>query len=88
MIPRLTETNIKTKPGGGKAIILLGARQTGKTTLLNRISENLSEVLWLNANEPNVTALFYAPSSTRFKAWFAGYKTVLLMKPSALRTSG
>ena len=88
MIPRLTETNIKTKLGGGKAIILLGARQTGKTTLLNKISENLSEVLWLNADEPDVAALFDAPSSTRFKAWFAGYKTVIIDEAQRIENIG
>lgn len=88
MILRLTEQNILNKLGGGKAIILFGARQTGKTTLFRKISENLPDVLWLNADEPDVAALFEAPSSTRFKAWFAPYKTVIIDEAQRIENIG
>ena len=35
MIERILAKNIKSKLKKGKAIIIIGARQTGKTTLLN-----------------------------------------------------
>ena len=39
----------------GKAIILLGARQVGKTTLLKQIiQEQRTEVQYLNCDEPQV----------------------------------
>lgn len=78
MIERLAEKLITEKINSGKAIILLGARQTGKTTLLKKISDNLPDVLWLNADEPDIAALFDSPSSTRFKAVFGGHKTVII----------
>ncbi len=41
----------------GKAIILLGARQVGKTTLLKKIiKEQQAEVLYLNCDEPQTVA--------------------------------
>ena len=35
MIPRILEKTIKSKILQGKAIVILGPRQTGKTNLLN-----------------------------------------------------
>ena len=37
MFDRTIENTIKEKINGGKAIVVVGARQVGKTTLLNEI---------------------------------------------------
>ena len=41
-IPRLLEAKIKHALGRGKSVLLLGARQTGKTTLTGRFDADLS----------------------------------------------
>jgi predicted AAA+ superfamily ATPase len=53
MIERLLESNINSKISTGKAIIIIGARQTGKTSFVEKkFSSN--DVLWLDADEPDV----------------------------------
>jgi predicted AAA+ superfamily ATPase len=37
MFERTLENTIREKINGGKAIVIVGARQVGKTTLLNEI---------------------------------------------------
>lgn len=71
MITRNLEVEIEKKLFGGKAIIIMGARQTGKTTLLKKITKNQEDVLWLNADEVDTIALFENVSSIRLKAIFA-----------------
>ena len=78
MIKRVLEDRIYDKLFDGKAIILLGARQCGKTTLLKKIVRNKSDVLWLNADETDTIALFEHTSSSRLKAIFAGKKIVVI----------
>ena len=58
MIQRLLEKKIVDLLNKGKAIILVGARQVGKTTLLNMIFGNNSDVLWLSGDSPDILALF------------------------------
>lgn len=43
MITRTLETLIRERMGKGKAIIVFGARQVGKTTLLRQIAERLKQ---------------------------------------------
>ena len=50
MIKRKIEDKIKAKVGKGKAIIIYGARQVGKTTLLRQIFGKTPNVLWLNGD--------------------------------------
>ena len=59
MYERVLQKNILERCFRGKAIILLGARQVGKTTLLKSIVKDIqSQVLFLNCDEPQiVTAL-------------------------------
>ncbi|NOY95759.1 MAG: ATP-binding protein, partial [Chlorobi bacterium] len=78
MITRKLEKEIEKKLFNGKAIIVLGARQTGKTTLLKKIVSQKNDVLWLNADEADTIALFENSSSTRLKAIFAGKKIVVI----------
>lgn len=78
MIQRFTESLITDKLFKGKAIILVGARQVGKTTLLRKIVGNRTDVLWLNGDEPDVQQLFSELSSTRMKA-IIGQKKMLVV---------
>ncbi len=78
MILRLLENKIEEKLFDGKVIIVLGARQCGKTTLLKKIIRNKHDVLWLNADEADTIALFENVSSSRLKAIFSGKKIVVI----------
>jgi hypothetical protein len=51
MITRLLEQRLYDKCFKGKAILLIGPRQTGKTTLLKAIFEKVPLVCWLNGDE-------------------------------------
>ena len=57
MIVRHLQKSIEDKLFKGKVITLLGARQTGKTTLLRFISKNHSKMIWLNADEYDIQEL-------------------------------
>lgn len=78
MIERAIESVIREKLGTGKAIILFGARQTGKTTLAKSLFPESSVTLWLNGDELDVQRLFENISATRLKAILAG-KTNLVI---------
>ena len=52
---RIIETLITRWLFKGKALIIIDARQVGKTTLLTSISNKLGNTLWLNADENNTS---------------------------------
>lgn len=79
MIKRALSENLKNDLGKGKAIILMGARQVGKTTLLRELCEGLySETLWLNGDDADTRSLFENPSSTQLGAIIGNKKIVVI----------
>lgn len=78
MIQRELASLIKEKLASGKAIIIIGARQVGKTTLLQMLFANNDQVVWLNGDELDVQQLFANLSSTRFEAFLGNKKIVLI----------
>ena len=78
MIERILEKQILAKINTNKAIILLGSRQVGKTTLLKSLFENSSETIWLNADEPDIQAIFANISSKRFEAIIVNKKMIII----------
>ncbi|MBQ8992480.1 ATP-binding protein [Candidatus Saccharibacteria bacterium] len=50
MIKREIESQIKEHLNSGKTIIIYGARQVGKTTLLHQLFDKSKNVLWLNGD--------------------------------------
>jgi predicted AAA+ superfamily ATPase len=88
VINRSLKDIISRKLGKGKAIIITGARQTGKTTLLKLMFSGMPDSLWLNADEPDIRALFEEPSSTRFKALFGGKSMVIVDEAQRIRNIG
>ena len=88
MIKRKLENIIEQKLFSGKAIIVLGARQTGKTTLLKKVVNEKKDVLWLDADEADTIALFENASSSRFKAVFARKKIIVIDEAQRIENIG
>jgi predicted AAA+ superfamily ATPase len=78
MIRRTIQDHIEKRLGSHKAIIIMGARQTGKTTLAEEMFGNQEDCLWLNGDEPDIRALFGNITSTRLKA-VIGKKTRIVI---------
>jgi predicted AAA+ superfamily ATPase len=78
MIHRQLSQALQARLGAGKAIILMGARQTGKTTLLQTLFAGQPETLWLSGDEPDVRALFENLSATRMKAILGGKSCLVI----------
>jgi predicted AAA+ superfamily ATPase len=78
MIERILEKQILAKINTKKAIILLGPRQVGKTTLLKSLFEHSTEIIWLNADEPDIQAIFANISSKRFEAIIGNKKMIII----------
>lgn len=78
MINRISTDLIKSKLFTGKAIIILGARQTGKTTLLNQLFKDTPDTVWLSGDDPDVQNVFEKITSSRLKTLFAGKKLIII----------
>ena len=78
MIKRSIESEIQREIGKGKAIIILGARQVGKTTLLRNMFKEQEKILFLNGDESDVRAMFENPTSTALKAITGNREIVIL----------
>ncbi len=78
MITRTIISNIKQEFFQKKAIVLLGARQVGKSTMLKSIFENEPNMLWLDAENPDVSLIFENATATRLESFFGNNKFVII----------
>ena len=88
MISRFLEKELSLKLHKNKAIILLGGRQVGKTTLLKKITENRQDTAWLNADEPDIKAMLDSATSTRMKSYFGKNKIVVIDEAQQINDIG
>ena len=73
----------------GKAIIITGPRQVGKTTLLQAImKETNHRVLYLNCDEPDIRPMLENASSTSLKALIGNNKLVLIDEAQRVKNIG
>lgn len=78
MINRFLQPQLESLLGSHKAIILMGARQVGKSTLLQLLLGQRQDVLWLNGDNNDVQTLFTAISAERIHS-LMGTKRVLVI---------
>jgi len=78
MIPRYLEALILRRLGDGKAILLQGARQTGKTTLVRHLLEGRGRVLALSGDEALARQQLTQPDLARLRALAAGHEVLFL----------
>lgn len=78
MISRTIASEITRRMHSGKAMIILGARQVGKTTLLKQLFEGHEDVLWLSGDDPDVRTVLEGITSTLMKHYIGTAKVVVI----------
>lgn len=77
MINRYIENIVTEKMHSGKAIVLVGARQVGKTTLIKNLLNNV-DYLFLDADDPTVRHMLTSPNTEEIRTLIADHKIVFL----------
>jgi predicted AAA+ superfamily ATPase len=89
MIERLLFKNVLERINRGKIIMMLGARQVGKTTLARQITEKVDlKTLWLNGDEPDVRELLSNVTSSRLKAIIGNHKLLVIDEAQRIANIG
>lgn len=77
MIPRTLEKTIREKIGSGKAVVVVGARQVGKTTLINEVLKE-QEYLFLDADDPSTRSLLTGAGTEKLRTIISDHKIVFI----------
>ena len=89
MIPRIQEGNIRDFLFRGKAILLIGPRQVGKTTLVQQLISSLGKsTLWLSGDDPSIRALLNDISINRIKSLIGTNEIVVVDEAQRIQNAG
>lgn len=88
MIQRQIESSLLQDFGQGKVIVLLGARQVGKTTLIEALSRGVDSVLMLNCDDQEDVMLLEDKSTTELRALLSPYQYVFIDEAQRVRNIG
>ncbi len=73
----------------GKIVILIGPRQVGKTTLAQKIAQQIDlKTLWLNGDETDIRILFSDITSIRLKAIIGNNKLLIIDEAQRIKNIG
>ena len=78
MIQRTIQEMITPLLGSPKAIIIMGARQVGKSTLLTQMLGNRNDVMWMSDDDTDIQALFSQMTSTRIRTILANCRILVI----------
>lgn len=88
MIKRILHDVIKQRLYKGKAIVLIGARQVGKTTLLKEIFPTQNDMLWFNADDMPVRDFFSNVTIERYRSMIGKNKIVVIDEAQRIENVG
>ena len=72
----------------GKVIIIYGARQVGKTTLVRQIQANYPDSLYLNCDEPDIRNALTDVTSTQIKSLIGEKKVIFIDEAQRVKNIG
>lgn len=87
MINRILSPILNEKIGSGKAIILIGPRQVGKTTLIKSVLDG-KNYLFLDGDDPTVRNILTNPNTEQLKSIIGNYKIVFIDEAQRIENIG
>jgi predicted AAA+ superfamily ATPase len=88
-LQRVAYVNLEKWLSKHKALVLIGARQVGKTTLVNQLIENSNEkALYLTGDEANVQNILSTASLTQLKDLIGANKLVVIDEVQRIDNAG
>lgn len=89
LIKRALQPILESKLFKGKIIILYGARQVGKTTLIKNIQGRYPDIsLYLNCDEPDIRELLTDTTSTKLKSIIGNKNLILIDEAQRVKNIG
>jgi len=89
MYDRTIKNDMQSKLFQGRALILYGARQTGKTTLAKQIlGEASGKTLYMNCDEPDVRLALEGRSSSELRAWVGDARFLVIDEAQRVENIG
>jgi len=88
IIERVIQSKIQHALSSKKVIIVYGARQVGKTTIIKEILKNNRQGVYLSCDEPDVLDVFTGKTSSEMKAFLRGATTIFLDEAQRVRNVG
>lgn len=89
MIERAIKSRIEERMFRGKLIIVYGARQTGKTTLIKELAKKLGEdARYLNCDEPDIRQMLEDANSTGLKRLAGSSKVLFIDEAQRVKNIG
>ncbi len=87
-IPRTIEQPLCQALFQGKAVIVYGPRQVGKTTLVKQLQTHYPDSLYLNCDEPDIRAALTNTTSTALKSFLGKAPLVFLDEAQRVQNIG
>ncbi len=87
MYERILEKVITKRLNGGKAIVVVGARQVGKTTLIKKILKN-KKYLFLDGDDPTIRNLLTTPNTEQLRTLIGRNTIVFLDEAQRIKDIG
>ncbi|MDR0877227.1 MAG: ATP-binding protein [Treponema sp.] len=88
IIKRSLKSGIEAKLLSGKAIVIFGARQVGKTTLLHDLLDGRNDCLWLTGDDAATTALFEDVTASKFNSIVAHNRILVIDEAQRIQNIG
>jgi len=87
MYSRTIEEDIKHRLGKGKAIVIIGPRQVGKTTLVQNLLSNKKH-LFLDGDDPTVRSLLSNPNTEQLRSIVGNHQTLFVDEAQRIENIG
>jgi len=87
MYKRQIENKISSKLGDGKAIVLIGPRQVGKTTLVKKLLKN-KEFLFIDGDDPSDRELMDNANTSQLRSIIGDHKLVFIDEAQRIKNIG
>ena len=89
MISRILYPLLKEELFAGKALIVLGPRQAGKTTLLRTLTDTQqASSVWLNCDEPDIRKILQQPTSSLLRQLIGEATLVVIDEAQRVKNIG